>query len=102
MAWHVASRSAWSTHGALSNELRRPLDAEYALNGHHSWWQPKQRLGQLLKYATKALDDATAGDFEKELRGARTEAMETLGWGWLVEEQKIWEVINAPKSYALF
>jgi hypothetical protein len=54
MAWHVASRSAWSTHGALSNELRAPLDAEYALNRHHAWWQPKQRLGQLERPATTA------------------------------------------------
>lgn len=47
MAWHVASRSSWSTFGALSNELKAPLDIEYARNGHHSWWQPDQRLGNL-------------------------------------------------------
>ena len=64
--------------------------------------QKKQKLGQVLAYTSKALDDATAGDLEAELRKAKTQAMEALGWDWLVAEQKMWEKINAPKSFALF
>lgn len=51
MSWHVASRSAISTHG-IGEPLAEPLDGEYARlqagGSRSTWWRPQQRLGQVI------------------------------------------------------
>jgi len=61
--------------------------------------------GAVLKYCNAALgelaaaDDATVGEV---LRKEKTAAMQGLGWGWIVEHEKVWQLIKSPKSAALY
>lgn len=62
--------------------------------------------GAVLKYCTAALaelaataDEGAAGPL---LRAEKTAAMVSLGWGWVVEHDKVWELVNSPKCAALF
>ena len=61
--------------------------------------------GAVLKYCNAALGElAAAGDgtVGEMLRNEKTAAMQALGWGWVVEHEKVWQLIKSPKCAALY